>query len=136
MKKRISVLFVIAVLVLGAWAIGSRLSCPTARPTTPPGATGTALPTPTMGPTATSVVSALIQALEDENSRVRRSAARALGRIGPEEGVVPALIQALGDEDSDVRWHAARALGLIGPGAAEAVPALIQALGDEDSDVR
>jgi hypothetical protein len=75
----------------------------------------------------------LIQALEDESVWVRRSAAYALGEIGPEDGVIPALIQALWDEERLVSGAASRALGDIGP---EAVPALIQALGDEDGRVR
>jgi len=77
-------------------------------------------------------VPALIQALGDSYSDVRRVAAEALGAIGDPQAV-PALIQALGDNDSSVRRAAAEALVKIG---APAVPALIQALGDSDSDVR
>jgi len=90
-----------------------------------------------IGPTAVEGVPALIQALGDENARVREAAAVALGEIGPEKGVVTALIQALGDENALVRRGAAAALGEIGPEAAGAVPALIQMLRDaEDARVR
>jgi 3-methyladenine DNA glycosylase AlkC len=79
----------------------------------------------------------LIQALEDEELEVRRSAALALGEMGPAAvDAVPALIRALEDENVFVRRDAADALGDIGPGAVEAVPALIQALGDENDYVR
>jgi len=54
---------------------------------------------------------ALSEALGDDNSRVRKSAAEALGGIGPAtKGAVPALIEALKDEDFDVRWTAGEAL--------------------------
>jgi HEAT repeat protein len=78
-------------------------------------------------------VPALIQALGDSDSAVRRAAAEALGDIGDPQAV-PALIQALGDSDWDVRWAAAKALGKLGD--PQAIPALIQALGDSDWDVR
>ncbi|MDP2949743.1 MAG: HEAT repeat domain-containing protein [Chloroflexota bacterium] len=77
-----------------------------------------------------------VQALSDEDYWVRFYAARALGEIGPEEGVVPALIQALGDEERAVRENAAWSLGKIGREAVDAVPALAQALGDEHQWVR
>ena len=68
---------------------------------------------------------------------VRRSAADALGKIGPPAAeAVPALAAALHDPDEDVRRSAADALGKIGPAAAEAVPALAAALHDPDRDVR
>jgi HEAT repeat protein len=78
-------------------------------------------------------VPALIKALGDSDSAVRRAAAEALGKLGDPQAV-PALIQALGDSDSAVRRAAAEALGAIGD--PQAVPALIQALGDSDWDVR
>lgn len=58
-------------------------------------------------------VAALINALNDENSFVRSSAAGALGDIGNSQAV-DALILALNDENSDVRKSAASALGNIG----------------------
>ena len=63
---------------------------------------------------------ALIQALKDD-ADVRRVAASALGKIGPEaKEAAPALIQAL--QDSYVRYCAVEALKRIGrPEALEAV---------------
>jgi len=78
-------------------------------------------------------VPALILALNDENSYVRRSAAEALGKIGNSQAV-DALILALNDKDSYVRRSAAEALGKIGN--SQAVDALILALNDKDSYVR
>ena len=78
-------------------------------------------------------VNPLINALNHEDSYVRRSAADALGKIGSELAV-NALINALNDENSDVRRSAADALGKIG--SELAVDALINALNDEDSYVR
>jgi HEAT repeat protein len=106
----------------------------------------------------------LRQVLKDEDWRIRRAAAEALGQIGDPQAT-PALIQALRDEDFWVRRAAAEALGQIGDpqatpalaqalrdemwlvrlaaaealgqiGDPQATPALIQALQDEDSDVR
>ena len=79
-------------------------------------------------------ISALIQALSDEDEVVRANAAEALGEIG--EPAVPALIQALSDEDEVVRASAVVVLGEIGEPAKEIVPALIQALSDESMSVR
>jgi 3',5'-cyclic AMP phosphodiesterase CpdA len=58
-------------------------------------------------------VDALIAALKDEDSDVRKQAAVALGKFR-DEAAVPALIAALNDEDSGVRKQAAKALGNIG----------------------
>jgi HEAT repeat protein len=59
---------------------------------------------------------ALIEALGDNDWRVRRSAAYALGRIGP-AGVpaISALEQTLTDDDERVRSLAAKALQRIQP---------------------
>ncbi len=72
------------------------------------------------------------------DARSRRSAAEALGRIGPAAaGAVPALVKALEDRAAYVRYGAAGALGRIGPAAAVAVPALVKtALQDPDRGVR
>ena len=57
------------------------------------------------------MVPALIQALKDEDWRVRYDAAKTLGQIGPEaKAAVPALAQALKDGDWHVRQSAAEAL--------------------------
>ena len=58
-------------------------------------------------------VEPLIQALEDEDYRVRKGVATVLGMLGAIQALKP-LIQALKDEDSWVRWRAAEALGMIG----------------------
>ncbi|MDQ1251123.1 MAG: hypothetical protein QG646_192 [Euryarchaeota archaeon] len=76
----------------------------------------------------------LIQALGDENVRVRKYAAMTLGKIG-DPSAIPALTQALSDKDEDcllclLRGYAAEALGKIGDYSV--VPALIQALSDKN----
>jgi len=82
-----------------------------------------------IGPVA---IPALKTALKDENPKVRRQAARALGQMGPAaEPAVPELTAAVEDESPEVRDAAVQALGKIGPAAAPAIPELIQALGDE-----
>jgi HEAT repeat protein len=80
-------------------------------------------------------VDPLVEALRDEDARVRSYAACALGEIGDPRAVDP-LIYALQDEDeeSDVRSGAARALGEIGD--PRAVDPLVEALQDEDENVR
>jgi len=60
-------------------------------------------------------VPGLIDALKSEDATVRRSAARALGRIGPAaREAVPALTCALLDQDEQVRSSARGALYRIG----------------------
>ena len=82
---------------------------------------------------ATPSPSDLIRLLNDNEARVRRRAALALGRVGLPEAVEP-LTELLGDEDPDVRQMAAFALGLIG--ATNARPGLLAALGDGDPEVQ
>ncbi len=90
-----------------------------------------------IGPDAKAAVPALIEALKDENSEMRRRVAVALGNIGPDaKAAVPALIEALKDENKNVRDSAAVALGTLGPDAKAAVPVLIEALKDEGMVVR
>jgi hypothetical protein len=61
-------------------------------------------------------VQMLIAALGDANVKVRGSAAKALGDIGPAAvEAVPALITALGDAKEEVRGATAKALGRIDP---------------------
>ena len=62
----------------------------------------------------------LVRLLSDDEARIRRRAAIAVGRVGLPEGV-PSLIKVLqGDTDPEVRQVAAFALGLIGdPSAVE-----------------
>jgi HEAT repeat protein len=77
-----------------------------------------------IGP-ANAVVPRLADALKDESSWVRQSAAIALGKTrGDAELAVPALIAALQDRFSGARSAAAEALGLVGRKAKAAVPAL------------
>jgi HEAT repeat protein/nucleoside diphosphate kinase/tetratricopeptide (TPR) repeat protein len=79
---------------------------------------------------------ALVKALSNKNSRVRKTAAEELGKIGdsrPDPRAVPGLIVALRDEDHSVRAAAAESLGLYDRSA---VPGLIVALTDEYDTVR
>jgi len=79
----------------------------------------------------------LIQALQNENWRLRNQAAVALGTIGAEaRDAIPALTGLLGAQDKYIRSNAAVALGRIGREASTAVPALTEALKDKDEDVR
>ena len=74
-----------------------------------------------IGEGAKDAVPDLVQALQDEDTRVPRVAAEALGEIGSEDAV-PTLIQVLQDENVGVRRRVARALGRIGtPEALKAV---------------
>src|SRR5262249_30262903 len=60
----------------------------------------------------------LIQALQDDNPKVRKRAAIALERMGPKaKEAIPALEKALKDSDGDVRAAAASALEKIDVGA-------------------
>ena len=76
----------------------------------------------------------LLTALEDPNDAdVRRSAARALGKLGPAAAeAVPELVKALEDKDISVCGCASRALGQMGPAGAEP---LIKALEDQHQDI-
>ncbi len=56
---------------------------------------------------------ALILALQDRDSDVRRNAADALGKIGSDKAT-DALILVLQDKESGLYWRAAEALGKIG----------------------
>jgi len=69
----------------------------------------------------------VIRLLGDDEARVRRRAALAVGRIGLAEGVTP-LVRVLADRDPEVRQMAAFALGLLGD--ARARDPLIAALAD------
>src|SRR5512145_2613580 len=69
----------------------------------------------------------LLKLLNDNEARVRRRAALAIGRVGLADGIEP-LSQLLNDSEIEVRQMAAFGLGLIGDGAAR--PALLAALKD------
>jgi cyclophilin family peptidyl-prolyl cis-trans isomerase len=75
----------------------------------------------------------LARLVTDAESRVRRRAAIAIGRVGLKEGI-PALTPLLADADGEVRQAAAFALGLIGDRSAAA--ALLPLLADQDPMVR
>jgi HEAT repeat protein len=77
-------------------------------------------------------VPALIDALKDEDWRVREAAVEALRKIGPP--ALPALIEMLKDKREWVRQATVQALGEIGD--SRATSALIRALGDKDEGVR
>ena len=66
--------------------------------------------------------------LTDDEARIRRRAALAVGRVGLRDGV-PLLVAVLNDTDAEVRQMAAFALGLIGDRSAR--DPLIAALGDQ-----
>ena len=69
----------------------------------------------------------LARLVTDEEARVRRRAALAIGRVGLSDGVEP-LVAALGDADPEVRQMAAFALGLLA--SRSAVQPLTAALAD------
>ena len=75
----------------------------------------------------------LVRLLTDDEARVRRRAALAIGHVGLSEGVAP-LVTALGDGEAEVRQIAAFALGLIGDKAAR--DPLMSALADASPLVR
>jgi HEAT repeat protein len=80
-------------------------------------------------------VAALTTALKDDEYKVVRSAAEALGDIGPAaEASVPALIELLDHDDHRVVSVAVGALGRIGPRAEAAVPMLVKLLKDQDNE--
>jgi HEAT repeat protein len=82
-------------------------------------------------------VSGLVAQLKDKDPNLRYSAARALGKYGPEAGpALPALVEALKDDSPMVRMGAAYALGDLGPDARDALPALKQRANDPDRKVR
>ncbi|MEZ2228183.1 MAG: HEAT repeat domain-containing protein [Microcoleus sp.] len=79
-------------------------------------------------------IPALIEALQDQNLLVRRSAAQVLKQIaGP---AIPALAKALKNSDADVRSGGASALGIIGAEAKTVAPQLVPLLKDSDAKVR
>ncbi len=75
----------------------------------------------------------LLELLSDDEARVRRRAALAVGRVRLPEGVAP-LVPLLKDEEPEVRQMAAFAMGLIG--APVARDPLVAALGDSSPMVQ
>ena len=81
----------------------------------------------------TSAVPGLIEALYDEDSRLRTAAVKVLGEIG-DPNVVPEFLILLNKEnDGNIRWAVSAALGRMGK---DAVPGLVEALRDENWKVR
>ncbi len=90
-----------------------------------------------LGKIGATSVPALIQALKDEDARVRSGAAFALTNIGAEAiEAIPALIEALKDQDRDVRQSASTALFAIGRVAKDDIPKLIEILKTGDKEAR
>lgn len=84
-----------------------------------------------------SAVPRLEDALDDENPRVRRGAALALGSIRPLSAETPQKMAAgLGDPDPDVRGAFLTALGAVGPRARAVVPEIRRLLDDPDAATR
>ncbi len=79
-------------------------------------------------------IPALIEAFQDQNLLVRRSAAQVLKQIaGP---AIPALTKALKNSGPDVRSDATSALGSINAEAKTVVPQLVPLLKDSEANVR
>jgi HEAT repeat protein len=93
-----------------------------------------------MGPEAEEAVLPVVRRLGDQEEpeeEVRRTAARALGSIGPAAApAVPALSEAMNNDAERVRWAAAAALAELGPRVEGTVAALVAALKHEDAKQR
>ena len=90
--------------------------------------------TKTAWPQDETKIQTLINKLKDPEGGVRRDAAEALGKIGPDaKPAVPALSEAFKDKNEVVRLAAGVALARIVP---EGVPALIEALKDKNEVFR
>jgi len=76
----------------------------------------------------------LIALLTDDEARIRRRAALAVGRVRLADGIEPLVKVLASDAEAEVRQMAAFALGLIGRD--EAADALTKALGDPDPFVQ
>jgi len=87
-----------------------------------------------LGQLGPAAIAALKRPLADPDPEVRRSAVEALGWIGPK--AVPDLIAALNNEAPEARRAAARALGRLGGAAKSAEAALIETVNDRNRDVR
>lgn len=83
-----------------------------------------------LGWLARDAMPALVCALDDEDAKVRETAAHAIGGMGPE--ALPVLVRMLGHPDKYVRRNAVWALGKLGPLARPALPDLCQSLKDAD----
>jgi HEAT repeat protein len=82
-------------------------------------------------------VPALITQLGDKDVYIRKHAAWALRRMGPQaKAAVPALVAVSKDGNAVLRGFTVGALGKIGPEARGAAPALIDRLQDTDAKIR
>jgi len=83
-------------------------------------------------------ISILIEALKNDNAKVRSHAVDALVfQVGIQDQiVVPTLVNALKDQNAEVRLSAASGLSIAAIEADMAVPALIESLEDENPQVR
>lgn len=78
-------------------------------------------------------VPGLVEALRDDDARLRNAAVKVLGEIG-DPNAVPALLQIVNHErDGNIRWQATGSLSKMGKAA---VPGLTAALQDDDWKVR
>ncbi len=90
-----------------------------------------------LGQASPTVVTGLIEAIDDPDAEVRVKAVEALGLLGQAgPQVVAALDKALHDEDSGLRVKAAEALGLLGQASPTLVTGLVEASDDPDAKVR
>jgi len=86
-----------------------------------------------IGPAAKAAVPALIEALSDENPRIRNEVLFAIAAIGPEaKEAVPMVAKLLNDPEMDVRYGACYALGKIGRAAMPAKAELQRTLDSPD----
>jgi len=83
-----------------------------------------------LGWLAREALPALVGALQDDDAKVRETAAHAVGLMGPE--ALPALVEMLSHDDKYVRRNAVWALGKLGPLARPALGDLCLALKDAD----
>ncbi len=82
-------------------------------------------------------VPALIDAMNQGDSRLRHQSIEVLGRIGQEaSAATPHLIKSLSDDEAQIRRNAAWALGRVGEEAGDAMPVLLETALDEQWDVR
>jgi len=85
----------------------------------------------------TEAIPVLEAAMKDEHPRMRQSAVRVLGEMGPAASpALKAIVGALNDKHPGVREWSAYALGEIGPAAVGALPALSKAAWSRHEEVR
>jgi HEAT repeat protein len=91
---------------------------------------------PELGPDVKAAAKALIKALHDPETDVKRSAATALARIGPEaKAAAASLADLLKEPDKGLRLEVLSALAAIGPAAKVAIPQLIDLLQVNDKEI-